>query len=104
MRLVSRKLMSSCCTTRSIRERAVILMSFACNTVRAEDLRDQTDNWLSPGCLGTGAAVAQGAAATAALPGEAPLADGALAHGTALRRAGAVLRIRRGSVFPRRCG
>ena len=99
MRLVSRKLMFSCCTTRPIRERAVILMSFACNTVRAEDLRDQTDTWLSAGCLRTGGRAAQGATAAAAFAGEAPLADRALAHGTALRRAGAVLRIRRGRAF-----
>ena len=99
MRLVSRKLMSSCCTTRSIRERAVILLSFACNTVRAEDSRDQTDTWLSAGCLRAGGAAAQGATAAAALAGQAPLADGALAHGAPLRRAGAVLRIRRGRTF-----
>src|SRR6202044_2575222 len=35
MRLVSRKLMSSCWTNRAIRDRAVISVSFACNTVRA---------------------------------------------------------------------
>src|SRR5271163_4345897 len=35
MRLVSRKLMSSCPSSRAMQDFAVILMSFACNTVRA---------------------------------------------------------------------
>ncbi len=38
MRLVSRKLISSCCAIRSIRERAVILVSFACNKVRGRGI------------------------------------------------------------------
>src|SRR3984957_14649165 len=34
MRLLNRKLMSSCCVSRPIKDLAVILVSFACNTVR----------------------------------------------------------------------
>jgi hypothetical protein len=37
--LVRKKLMSSCWTMRSMRERAVISMSLGCNKVRAEPLR-----------------------------------------------------------------
>src|SRR5208282_1222958 len=89
MRLVSRKLMFSCCTIRSIRDRVVMLLSFACNTVRAEDFRHQDDIFVRTGGVRAGRAAAQIALAPAAVAREAPLARRTCAHGAALRRAGA---------------
>ena len=99
MRLVSRKLMSSCCTNRAIRDRAVISVSFACNTVRAsrqpEDTAINTIILYVLGAVALAIILQKIRTAAAALARQAPLAQRALAHGAALRVAGTVLRVRR---------
>src|ERR1700722_581258 len=107
IRLVSRKLMSSCCTMRAIKDFSVMSVSFACNTVRRlgyppKEGGDQHNYSVRIGRIGAPPHAAQTATARACCAGPPSLAGGPFAHGAPLRGAGAVLRIRRVAVFLQR--
>src|ERR1700722_5170231 len=96
MRLLNRKLMSSCCVSRPIKDLAFIVVSFACNTVRPTKYLQGIDYYYDRLCLGRarpGIPAAQSIRTAAAFFGETPFARGPFAHGAPLRLVGAVLRI-----------
>src|SRR5260221_628510 len=95
MRLVSRKFKFSCWTTRSIKERVIIVVSFACNTVPREEFRDLPDTLLRCRRMRPGRSVPQAPGAAATVARQASVPGRTLAHGAPLRVGGAVLRIRR---------
>ena len=71
---------------------------------RSEAKRDGSHHFVGAGACALRTPAAQGWRAPAAVARQAPLARGALAHGAPLRRAGAVLRIRRGAGSSARTG
>src|SRR5260370_12296966 len=79
-------------------------MSFACNTVPREEIRDPSDTVLRSGRVRAGRAGSQAPSAAAVVAREASIPGRTLAHGATLRVLGAVLRIRRGALLPRRRG
>src|ERR1700679_2790444 len=102
MRLLNRKLMSSCCVSRPMSDLAFISVSLACNTVRATAQVQGVGDYHDRLCFGRacpGFPAAQRVRAAAAFLGEAPFAGGPCAHVAPLRLLGAVLRIRRVQLF-----
>src|ERR1700691_2207572 len=96
MRLLNRKLTSSCWVSRAMRDLAFIVVSLVCNTVRALRSSRGMGNYylrLRVGRSRPGILAAKNSHQAAAFPGQAPLAGGPFAYGTPLRLLGAVLRV-----------
>ena len=104
MRLVSRKLRSSCCNDlqRSSRSDCHETVSPAAIDCDSMDSRSRRLRCTRAGAAALATSLVKLKTAPGAVAGQAPLAGRPCAHVAPDRRAGAVLRIRRGAVLPRR--